>query len=383
MGLVPRTTKASGSGSEDRARTRDVLGVPALPPAAVTGFTERMRAGLGGLHRSTAPPPIQVLEGIFGVLDHAVLGALCTLEVPDRLDGPMAVDALARSVDADPDVVRRLVAYAAARGWLRLDRKGRVRSNRTTAFLRRDHPGGWRAWVDFATGEEVTSAVARLARDPRAPDAFEAANGASFFDWYVQHPDRHRAFDGAMAAGGRMHGLVLADAVDWERSERVCDVGGGSGALLRVLLDAQPHLHGVLFDLPDVVAHAEPHDRLDQVGGDAFEGVPSGCDTYLFVNVLHDWDDDDCVRLLEQARSAGGEGTTTTSVRVVVVEGERRERPHDGIAVRTDVLMLALAPGGKERTTGELTGLAERAGLHVQHTVALASGDNAHVLLPT
>jgi hypothetical protein len=376
MGAV---TARGASGSDDRARTRDVLGVPALPPAAVTGLTERMRAGLGGLHRSTAPPPIQVLEGIFGMLDHAVLGALCTLEVPDQLDGPMTVEALARAVDADPDVVRRLVAFAAARGWLRLDRKGRVRANRTTAFLRRDHPGGWRAWVDFATGEEVTGAVARLARDPRAPDAFEAANGASFFDWYVQHPDRHRAFDGAMAAGGRMHGLVLADAVDWEGSTRVCDVGGGSGALLRVLLDAQPHLAGVLFDLADVVAHATAHERLERVGGDAFEHVPEGCDTYLFVNVLHDWDDEDCVRLLEQARTAGAEGAAPA--RIVVVEGERRERPHDGIAVRTDVLMLALAPGGKERTTEELAALAERAGLHLQHTVPLASGDNAHVLL--
>jgi C-methyltransferase len=353
----------------------EILGVPALPPAAVSSLVDRLRAGVAGLHRRLAPPPVQVLEGLFGALDHAALGALCRLGVPDRLEGPVPLAELAERVDADPEVVRRLVAYAAARSWLRIDRQGRVRPNRTTRFLRRDHPGGWRAWVEFACGTEVSSALARLADDPRAADAFTAANGASFFEWYLAHPDRHGTFDAAMAAGGRLHGLALSKAIDWPAGSRVCDVGGGTGALLRVLLDRHPGLRGVLFDLPPVVARAPDHHRIDAIGGDAFAALPPGCDTYLFVNVLHDWDDDAVVGMLSHVASTGGGGA-----RAVVVEAERRARPSDGIAARTDLLMLALAPGGRERSTLELAHLADRAGLALHRSIPLASGDLAHIM---
>jgi len=347
--------------------------VPAMPPGALSGVVERLRAGLAGLHRRTAPPPVQLLEGVFGLLDAVALGALCRLDVPDRLDRPTPLPDLATATGAPTEVVERLVRYAAGRGWLRLDRRDRVRPTATTRFLRRDHPGGWRAWVDFACSPEVLAAAGQLMTAPATPDAFTAANGTPFFDWYTAHPERHAVFDAAMAAGGRMHGLALAKAVDWSGVGRVCDVGGGTGALLGVLLDQQPHLEGVLFDLDPVVERAVEHERLEVVGGDAFVGVPGRCDVYLLVNVVHDWDDDAVVALLRNAAAAGGAGA-----RVVVVEGERRARPVDGIALRTDLLMLALAPGGRERTTAEVASLATAAGLGAVATVTLASGDRAH-----
>jgi hypothetical protein len=119
----------------------------------------------------------------------------------------------------------------------RLDRRGRVRPTRVTAFLRSDHPGGRRAWVDFAGGQEIDAAVGALSADEEPTDAFAAVNGAPFFDWMAQHPERWSTFDRAMSAGGRMHALTLAAALDWSGDRRVCDVGGGTGELLSTLLD--------------------------------------------------------------------------------------------------------------------------------------------------
>ena len=353
---------------------RDVLGVPVVPPAAATNATNRLRTVLGRAHRALAPPPVRVVEGMLGILDHAVLVALCRLDVPDHLTRRTDVPTLAVSVGASPEMLERLLRYAAARGWVRFDRAGRAAPTRALRFLRRDHPGGWRAWVDFAGGDDVVRAIAAVDAAVREhADPFERANGASFFAWMAAHPERGQAFDGAMAAGARMHGLMLASAVDWSASSVVCDVGGGTGELLATLLAAQPHLEGVVFDLPHVVAGVTGTARLRVVAGSAFDAVPAGCDTYLLVNVLHDWGDDAARRFLASIVAAA------TGARVVVVENERRAVPLDDIGTRSDFLMMALTPGGRERTTGELADLGAAAGLRLARSIPLPSGDRAHV----
>jgi O-methyltransferase len=358
------------------ARVHDVVGVPRLPPAPATAFVNRLRTAVSRAHRALAPPPVRVVESMLGILDHTALVALCELDVPDRLDRRTTVADLARTVGAEPAPLARLLRYASSRGWVRLDRRGRVSPTRALRFLRRDHAGGWRAWVEFVGGDDVVRALGRVDGAVRTgEDPFASANGAAFFDWFAVHAERQRAFDGAMAAGARMHGLVLAASVDWSAARRVCDVGGGTGALLTTLLDVHPHLDGVLFDLPHVVARADRHDRLHAVGGDAFTSVPAGCDTYLLVNVLHDWSDDDATRLLQRVAAAAPSGA-----RVLVVEHERTRVPLDDIGTRSDLLMLALTPGGRERTSSEFAALAAAAGLRWDRAIPLASGDRAHVL---
>lgn len=362
---------------------REVLGVPMLPPARMLGVVDRLRAALAALRRAPAPPPVRVLEAVLAVLDQTALVALCRAGVPDRLDGPTPLKLLAHDLGVDPDRLERLLRYGAVRGWVRIDRRGRVRPTPTTTFLRRDHPGGWRAWVEFMGGDEVARAVGRLdAGLQSGGDPFRAGNGAPFFAWMEQHPQRHAAFDAAMAAGGRMHGLVLARALDWSGRGRVCDVGGGTGALLHTLLDARPRLEGVLLELPEVAARARPHPRLTTIAGDAFTEVPAGFDTYLLVNVLHDWDDDAAARLLARcAAVVTTGGAQGVEPRVVIVENRAHRRPRDDLSLRTDLLMLALTPGGRERSAATFDALARPAGLRLARSVPLASGV-AHVLVP-
>ena len=216
---------------------------------------------------------------------------------------------------AEPDRLERLLRYSASRGWVRFDRRNRVRPTRVTKFLRADHPGGWRAWVTFAGGPDVVAALGQLGVAVRdGADPFAAANGVPFFDWMSSHPERAAAFDAAMEAGARMHGLVAAAALDWSASRTICDVGGGTGALLAVLIQEQPHLRGVVVDLPDVVSAGRARTIASSSSpADAFAEVPAGCDTYLFVNVLHDWGDDDAVRLLSRARAGRGHPTRGSS----------------------------------------------------------------------
>lgn len=342
---------------------RAILGVPFLPPARVTAAGSRLRAALRRVERGLAPPPLRILEGVFGVLDYGALVALCRAGVPEALTRRTTVEALAHRVDVDAERLGRLLRFAATRGWVRIGRDGQVAPTRVLRFLRIDHPGGWRAWVEFAGGDEFAAAVAH---------GFSAAHGMPFFDWMASHPERGAAFNGAMAAGARMHALALDAAFDWSGPLSVCDVGGGTGALLRVLLDRHPTMTGTVLDLPDVVASAVSHPRLTAVAGDAFASVPAGHDVYLLVNVLHDWGDDDAGRLLARVAAAA-----KPSARVVVVESDAAAWRHNPVTVAADLLMAALTEGGRERTVEEFAALSGAAGLRLSRSVPLASGDVA------
>ena len=351
----------------------DVLGIPVLPPGLATTAGNHIRSRMERIHAAMGPPPVQILEGLFGMLDHRVLVTLCRLGVPDALTSPTTPDALAARVGADPARLTRLLRHASTRGWLRIDRRGRVRATRVTAFLRSDHPGGWAAWVEFAGGDEIVAAVAALTTDPAVTDAFAQVNGRPFFEWMADHPDRWAVFDQAMAAGGRMHALALAAAIDWEHTTRVCDVGGGTGDLLVALLQLVPSISGTVFDLPAVIGRSVGHDRLTAVAGDAFVEVPGGFDTYLLVNVLHDWDDDDARRILGRVAAAA-----SAQARVIVLDSDHQTVPRDRLPVCVDLMMAALTNGGRERDTAGFAVLGGDCGLQLTSTTRLATGDLAH-----
>ena len=345
-----------------------------IPPASFSLVGSRLRGALRRVSDSLAPPPVHLLEALFGALDHRVLVTLCAIGVPDALDRSMALKGLASRVDADPVHLERLIRYASARRWLRLDRRGRVHPTSVTRFLRRDHPGGWRAWVDFAGGDEVSGAIAALAGSQGCSDCFAEANGLPFFEWMAAHPQRWEIFDEAMAAGARMHALALAASLEWGDTRSICDVGGGTGALSAALLDRLPDATATVLDLEAVVARAVPHPRLDFVAGDAFVEVPGGHDTYLLVNVIHDWGDEDAIALLRSVAEAAG------PARIVVVDADHPSVPRELVATAADVLMAALTGGGRERSAGQLATLARSAGLELTGSTRLASGDWAHEL---
>lgn len=362
---------------EDRAFTRAVLGAPVVPPGAVTRGVLRFRRGLERVQREAVPGSLRVLDGLFGLFDNRVLGLLCELDVPEHLSSPRTVDELALATGAPVDSMGRLLRFSAARGFIGVDRRGRYRANAVTVMLRRDQPGSWRGWVEFASSEWFWAAWRRADAPfaPRPTSGMVAATGTEFFDYLEQGPPAgSRAFHAAMEAGATMQAVALSHGLDWDGVQRVCDVGGGTGAALRTLTRLRPEVEPLLFDRPEVVAAAP--DDLPAVGGDFFVSVPSGCDRYLLLAIVHDWDDTDAVRLLRCVRDA-----LPRHGSAVVVENVLPDRPRDEFAVASDLLMLVLGPG-RERTRSQFDALFAAAGLTLACHVVLPTGFSAFVLVP-
>jgi hypothetical protein len=194
---------------------------------------------------------------------------------------------------------------------------------------------------------------------------FEVVHGEPFFTHLAARPADSAAFQASMAARSAQEAAAVVAAYDFRRFRRLVDVGGGPGVLLRAVLAATPGLDGLLFDRPEVVRTA----TLPAAAGDFFTSVPGGADAYLLSRVLHDWDEDDALRMLRTCRAAMNPHATLLIVEAVLP----RRAADDPAAVRMDLNMLMLLHG-RERTEAEYAALLDAAGLTLVSTVPTTAG---------
>ena len=207
---------------------------------------------------------------------------------------------------------------------------------------------------------------------------FGRAQGMEVFEFLAQNPRNAAIFDAAMSERTAAFAPSVAGSYDFADLRAVVDVGGGTGTLLVEILRKHAHLHGILFETPDVAARADAildaidlADRRQVLAGDFFESVPDGADCYLLANVLHDWDDTRAGQILRNCRQA-----MTRGGRVLIVERLIPSAPGNAVpTLLSDINMLVLT-GGQERTDAEYGALLAAAGLTVGaiHTVAFPYG---------
>jgi C-methyltransferase len=347
-----------------------------VPPAWAIRPLIATRNGLARIRRAMVPPEVALLETSLGVIDTKALNVVAELGVADHLDGgPRTAEELAAECTADPDALARILRYLVGRGFFARTRDGRFRNNKRSRLLR-DDSGSARAWARFFGSQWHVSGWNQLDVSARTGEsAAGAALGRPFWEYLTSvDPAAGAVFDDAMASVSGVQMEVIARKYDWGRCTRVCDVGGGTGTLLSAIVRRHPHLRGVLFDLPSVVAKAPPvleangvADRVDVVGGDFFTAVPDGCDRYVLQAIVHDWDDDSCVRFLSRCREA-----MTDDGRVLVLEAIMPSHDGDHFVKAIDLEMLVDTGAGRERTSDEFEALFSRAGLRVRRTVGIA-----------
>jgi predicted O-methyltransferase YrrM len=362
---------------------KEVAGVPAVPPAAATRSTGRMRAALGRAHDRMGLPMQVLLERLTGVLDAPALFVFVDLGVPDHLDAARTPSELATRVGADADALGRLLAFLASRGCVKRDRRGRYSANRVTKLLTRGND--WAGWVRFVGAGWTMAAYANLLAAVRdGGDPMIAAHGHDFFAYLSAHPEAATAFHDAMAAGARLQAVMLGSKLQLDNARAVLDVGGGTGSVVAHLLAMHPGLRGGVLDLPE--AEAGAHGLFAEAGvaeratfhaGDFFAAVPGGYDRHVLTAIVHDWGDDDCVRILQQCAAALEPGG-----RICVVETALQPGRSGSFVQTTDMLMLAYTRGGRERTAEEYAELWKRAGLRCVDESALASEATLFELQP-
>ncbi|CAL1372895.1 unnamed protein product [Linum trigynum] len=200
-------------------------------------------------------------------------------------------------------------------------------------------------------------------RDGSAAPAFEQAHGGEdVWKFAEDNPGHGKLIDDAMACNARLavpaivHGCPgLLDGV-----ETMVDVGGGNGTALRLFVESCPWIHGINFDLPHVVAVAPESKGVTHVGGDMFQSVPKA-DVAFLMQVLHDWNDEDCIKILKNCREAISEKKGRVIIAEAVVDQER-DGKLEHVRLMLDMVMMAHTNSGKERTLKEWECVLHQAG---------------------
>jgi O-methyltransferase domain/Dimerisation domain len=303
------------------------------------------------------------------------------LRLPDLLKGrPRTADDLAEAAGVQAPALYRMLRTLASYGVFSEIKGRRFKLTPLGATLRTDVPASMHGFALMLVEKHVWDAWEQLLYAVQTGQLpFLKVHGMPFYQYLEEHPDDLQVFGESMTSLSGIENPAIAAAYRATCKSSgmgtLVDVAGGHGSLLATILRSDPKLKGVLFDLPAVIARAsqERHvtakgiaERCQLVHGDFFESVPADGDGYVLKYVLHNWDDDSCVRILSNCRDAMNRKGRVIVADPVIKPGDARDW-----GKLLDIQMMVVV-SGKERTKEEFRALFKQAGLKLTRVVPTA-----------
>ena len=290
------------------------------------------------------------------ILSRAIHVAAC-MNIADHLvSGSCHINDLASKVGANSDALYRLLRLLASYEIFYEDEARNFSLTPLAQLLVSNHPDSLQAWLAYHDGDEKRwRAYGHMDYSIEiGKPAFNNIYGQGYFDMLAQDPSMAASFDEGMRNLSEKEDMQIAASYDFYFCENITDIGGGKGGLLASIMKSNCSMHGILYDLPHVQISAQSYlieqkleARIICESGSFFDKVPSGSDVYVLKRILHDWDDELCIKILSNCRSAMKQDAKLLIIEAVVAPRNNRDFAKD-----IDVAMLVLF-GGKERTLDE------------------------------
>lgn len=293
------------------------------------------------------------------------------LGIADLLaDRPRAIDLLAKSTGTHEPSLHRLMRALAGLGVFKQAENGEYHNTALGSCLVTGSPGALRARA-ILSGEEWYQSWGQLLETVQTGQpAFNRVFGQPFFEYLTENAEAAAVFNEAMASTTEAAARAVSAAYDFLWADVLVDVGGGTGAFLGTILEANPQARGILFERQDVAAAAEAllagsgkAGRFEVEAGNFFEAVPSGGDVYILSWVIHDWDDERSITILRNCRRAVARDGRVLVIELVIPPGGEAS-----LGKLYDIHMLVLA-GGRERREDEYRELLAAADLRLTRVI--------------
>src|SRR5262245_851383 len=262
---------------------------------------------------SEAPPQLAMLQLITGFWVSRAIYVAAKLGLADLVkDSPKTADELARLTGThSPSLYRALRALASV-GVFTDDGQGRFAQTPLSETLRSDTPGSLRALAIVELGQEHYPAWGNLMHSVKTGEiAFDNLFKQNTWEYYAQNSEDASNFNESMKRLTEMVNAAVLASYDFSDAGTMVDIAGGTGGLISAILNANPTMRGVLFDLGHAIEEARVqmavmvmNERFEMMTGDFFRAVPEGGDTYIMKWIIHDWDEEKSVVILKNIRQA-------------------------------------------------------------------------------
>ena len=319
------------------------------------------------------PLPAVMFTLIMGRWVSHLIYVAAKLELADHLKkGPRTADELATVVEVQAPALYRVLRALASVGVFAETKGKRFKLTPLAATLQKAVPGSMHA-AALVLGEKYqVDARGQLLHGVKSGEVpFLKAHGVSAFEYLEKHPEELKVFGESMSSVSSTENPAIAAAYKFSGIRTLVDVGGGHGSLLASILKSNSKLKGVLFDQPSVIARAKQGRHVTAKGiagrcmlesGDFFAGVPKGGDAYIMKRTLHDWNDQQCAKILANCCAAMNEKGRVLVADTVIPPGNGPDR-----GKLVDMQMLVI--GGRERTKQEFAAVFKDAGLKLTRVV--------------
>ncbi len=339
---------------------------PTYPPLFFVRITEKLRQFFLRLNRRFTHPNMVLWDMVHNFWVAAGIGVVAELGIADLVkNGPRAIDDLASQTGTHPESLYRVMRMLATQGIFRELRGKRFASTPLANQLRDDQiryilmlhldPRHFQMFSKLMTSVKTGSNVT---------GEFE---GGELFEHIGSDQKRNERFNRAMTDASWLQAPALLSAFSFNRHRKIIDIGGGQGLFLAAILRNNSQCEGIVFDLPNALSRAGEvidgyslENRMETAGGDFFKEVPRGGDLYMMKSVLHDWNDEDSLKILGNLHRA-----MKPEARLLVIESVIGKINEPSFGKMTDILMM-IAAGGKERTRQEWEALLDRAGFRIR-----------------
>jgi len=330
---------------------------------------------------SVVPPGIMLYQIGVGHYFSRALALAAKLGVADFLkDGPRHYEELAKDTGTHAPSLNRVMRLLASVGVFEERDNGAFALTPLAELLRTGVPGSMRSSVLLFAGTGIQDAWKELEYCVQTGEpAFRRHSpDGDPFSQIAQNPEMAKVFDEAMATFAPMTAAAIAAAYDFSPFRKLVDIGGGNGSLLIGILKANPHLHGIVFDLPHAadkargkITEAGLQSRCEAIGGDFFKEVPAGADVYIIKHVIHDWNDDRATAILRNVHRA-----MPPHGKLLIAEGvypPRIDRSDTSRGAAANDVNMLVSTGGRQRSEAEFRSLYDAAGFKLTKIVPTAA----------
>ncbi|TYI33908.1 hypothetical protein ES332_A04G167300v1 [Gossypium tomentosum] len=312
---------------------------------------------VSGIEEEEARAEVDIWNYVFGYAKIAVVKCAIELGIADVVENygsPMPLSELATALRCEPSRLYRIMRFMVH---YRIFKQEPINQHTvgfsSTPLSRCLIKGGEKSMAAFILFMSSPPWLAswhclnsRVLETGNNISPFEAANGKDLWSYTETNPYHNEVFNEAMACVARLtvQAIIKGCPEVFDGVKSLVDVGGG-----------------INFDLPHVVAVAPKFGSIENVGGDMFMSIPN-VDAAFLMWILHDWDDEECIKILKKCREAILEDKGKVIIVEAVLEKDKEVDELGFLGLMLDMAMMAHTEKGKERTLKEWSYVLRQSG---------------------